>query len=46
MKVPEDMHVGGEYRVSMTGDFICNYLIFQDKKSQTYDNIYLLVEPR
>ena len=46
MKVPEAMHDGGEYRVSMTGDFTCNYLIFQDKKSQTYDNIYLLVDPR
>ena len=46
MKVPEAMHEGGEYRVSMTGDFICNYLIFQETKSQTYDNIFLEITPR
>jgi hypothetical protein len=46
MAVPDDMIVGGEYRVSMTGDFICNYLIFQSEKSQTYDNILLIVEPQ
>ena len=46
MAVPDDMIVGGEYRVSMTGDFICNHLIFQKEKSQTYDNILLIVEPQ
>lgn len=46
MVVPDDMKEGGEYRVSMTGDFLCNYFIFQTEKSQTYDNILLLVEPR
>jgi hypothetical protein len=46
MVVPEDMIQGGEYRLSMTGNFICNYLIFQTEKSQTYDNILLIVEPR
>ena len=46
MKLPKDMEEGGEFRVSMTGNFVCNYLIFQQEKSQTYDNIYLLVEPR
>ena len=46
MLVPEDMKHGGEYRVSMTGDFVCNYLIFQTEKSQTYDNILLIIEPR
>ena len=46
MLVPDDMVEGGVYRVSMTGDFICNYLIFQTEKSQTYDNILLIVEPR
>jgi hypothetical protein len=46
MKVPEDMKQGGIYRVSMTGEFICNYLIFQQEKSQTYDNILLEVDPR
>jgi len=46
MKVPQDMISGGVYRVSMTGDFVCNYLIFQTEKSQTYDNILLEVEPR
>jgi hypothetical protein len=45
MAVPDDMIVGGEYRVSMTGVFICNYMIFQTEKSQTYDNILLVVEP-
>lgn len=45
MAVPNDM-TGGEYRVSMTGDFICNHLIFQKEKSQTYDNILLIVDPR
>ena len=46
MAVPDDMIVGGEYRVSMTGDFVCNHLIFQTEKSQTYDNILLVVEPQ
>lgn len=34
----------GEWRVSMTGDFDCNYLIFTAEKSQTYDNILLVIE--
>jgi hypothetical protein len=46
MKRPDSMVADGDYRVSMTGDFICNYLIFQEKKSQTYDNILLVVKPR
>ena len=46
MKVPSDMVRGGVYRVSMTGDFVCNYLIFQTEKSQTFDNILLEVDPR
>ena len=46
MQVPKDMVRGGVYRVSMTGDFVCNYLIFQTEKSQTFDNILLEVEPR
>ena len=46
MKVPDDMVEGGVYRVSMTGDFVCNYLIFTQEKSQTYDNILLEVVPR
>ena len=44
MAVPDEMLHGGEYRVSMTGVFTCNYLIFQENKSQTYDNILLIVE--
>ena len=40
---PDAMSEGGEYRVSITGDFVCNYLIFQTEKSQTYDNIPLTV---
>ena len=45
MAVPEDMTNGGEYRVSMTGEFECVHLIFKTHKSQTFDNIYLLVKP-
>ena len=45
MSVPEDMIVGGEYRVSMTGEFVCNHWIFQVPKVQTYGNILLIVEP-
>jgi hypothetical protein len=46
MKVPDDMIHGGEYRVSMTGEFECIYLIFKTHKSQEFANIYLKVEPR
>ena len=46
MEVPDDMREGGRYRVSMTGEFVCNYLIFTQHKTQTYDNILLIVEPR
>ena len=46
MKVPEDMQHGGEYRVSMTGEFDCIHLIFKTHKAQTFDNIYLKVDPR
>ena len=46
MEVPEDIRHGGRYRVSMTGEFVCNYLIFTQHKSQTFDNILLIVEPR
>jgi hypothetical protein len=46
MKVPEDMKDGGEYRVSMTGEFDCIYMIFKTHKIQTFDNIYLDVVPR
>ena len=46
MKVPGDMKEGGEYRVSMTGEFECIHLIFKTHKSQTFDSIYLNVDPR
>ena len=46
MKVPDDMNKGGEYRVSMTGEFDCIYMIFKTHKIQTFDNIYLDVVPR
>ena len=46
MKVPDDMGDGGEYRVSMTGEFDCIYMIFKTHKIQTFDNIYLDVVPR
>jgi hypothetical protein len=40
---PKDLHPG-EWRVSITGEFKCNHLIFQTTKIQTYDNILLIVE--
>ena len=46
MKVPDDMVHGGEYRVSMTGEFECVHLIFKTHKVQVFDNIYLKVDPR
>ena len=46
MKVPDDMIEGGEYRVSMTGEFECVHLIFKTHKVQEFDNIYLKVDPR
>jgi len=46
MAVPSDMVEGGDYRVTMTGEFVCNHLIFQKEKTQTYNNIFLHVEAR
>ena len=46
MKVPNNMTEGGEYRVSMTGEFECIHLIFKTHKIQEFANIYLKVEPR
>jgi hypothetical protein len=46
MAVPEHMKKGGEYRVSMTGEFECVYMIFKTHKAQVFDNIYLKVDPR
>jgi hypothetical protein len=46
MAVPSDMIHGGEYRVSMTGEFECVHLIFKTYKKQEFDNIYLKVDPR
>jgi len=46
MAVPEHMDKGGEYRVSMTGEFDCVYMIFKTHKMQVFDNIYLKVIPR
>ena len=46
MKVPDDMVEGGEYRVSMTGEFECIHSIFKTHKVQEFANIYLKVEPR
>ena len=43
LQKPKDMHPGN-WRVSMTGEFKCNHLIFQTTKIQTYDNILLIVE--
>ena len=46
MKVPDDMTHGGEYRVSMTGEFECIHMIFKTAKKQVFDNIYLKVDSR
>ena len=46
MRVPDDMAHGGEYRVSMTGEFECIHYIFKTYKTQEFDNIYLKVDPR
>ena len=46
MAVPSDMIEGGEYRVSMTGEFECVHLIFKTHKVQEFDNIYLKVDLR
>jgi hypothetical protein len=46
MAVPEHMKKGGEYRVSMTGEFECVHMIFKTHKKQVFDNIYLKVDPR
>lgn len=46
MAVPSGMVHGGEYRVSMTGEFECVHLIFKTHKTQIFDNIYLKVDPR
>ena len=43
MAVPDPMTSGGEYRVSMTGEFECVHLIFKTHKVQVFDNIYLKV---
>jgi len=44
MQIPDDIKSGGEFRVSMTGEFVCNYFIFQKEKRQTFDNILLVIE--
>ena len=47
MAVPAGMAThGGEYRVSMTGEFECIHMIFKTHKKQIFDNIYLNVDPR
>ena len=46
MAVPTHMQEGGEYRISMTGEFECVHLIFKTHKIQVFDNIYLKVDPR
>ncbi len=46
MAVPPGMVKGGEYRVSMTGEFECVHLIFKSHKIQEFANIYLKVDPR
>lgn len=45
MERPADMVHGGRYRVTMTGEFVCNHWIFQVPKIQSYQNILLIAEP-
>ena len=45
MERPTDMERGGRYRVTMTGEFVCNHWVFQVPKIQSYENILLIVEP-
>lgn len=45
MERPQDMDVGGRYRVTMYGDFICNHWIFKVPKTAEYSNILLIIEP-
>jgi len=45
MERPEDMYLGGRYRVTMTGEFVCNHWVFQVPKIQSYQNILLIAEP-
>ena len=45
MERPTDMVHGGRYRVTMTGEFVCNHWIFQVPKIQSYQNILLIAEP-
>lgn len=45
MERPADMLYGGRYRVTMTGEFVCNHWIFQVPKVQSYENILLIIEP-
>ena len=34
----------GMYRVSITGEFVCTYIVFKQEKIQSYDNILLIVK--
>jgi hypothetical protein len=43
LAAPSDL-TPGNWRVSMTGEFECNYLIFTQYKSQTFDNILLVIK--
>lgn len=45
MERPADMVKGGRYRVTMTGEFVCNHWVFQVPKIQSYQNILLIAEP-
>jgi len=36
--------IPGMYRVSITGEFVCTYIVFKQEKIQSYDNILLIVK--
>jgi len=44
MERPADMSVGGRYRVTMYGDFVCNHWVFKVPKTAEYSNILLIVK--
>jgi len=44
MERPTDMEDGGRYRVTMTGEFVCNHWVFKVPKTAEYSNILLIVK--
>ena len=45
MQRPKEMQAGGNYRVTMVGEFECHHWIFQVPKVERYENILLVAKP-